>query len=504
MRTWRLSRRNTTGPTGGETLGRLFEKNPTARKVYGSLLEAVTANSNVQQAAASVRALWAAFDARRKGREDEALASFAQAAELDNRNTLASLELGLGLAERGDRAGAAAALTRAAEQDQDYRNMLRYLIGDLESGADLSNDVTAVRAYRSGLLAQSQGDSETAVKALEEAIQADTRMDDAHTSRVFNLVILRRFDEALAGIQRYLNGTNTPAAGAYGLLAVIHIARHQGEEALQAVRTAIAMDASYGAQFGPMFLAILEERDYEKAKAEMDKLKAQGIDLYPLMHDLVVDYLKTPAEGTPSDSDKSAEKQANRYWDDVGKFVEEDKTAAPKSDEILFTGSSTARLWDVKKWFPDKAVLNRGFGGSAFSDVALLAEEILGNHQPAIIVLYSGDNDIAHGKSAEQTAADCIAAVERLRGLAPKSRIFVLGTKPSGARWNLYPVMQRSNALIAEGLAGKGNITFLDFANLLLGSDGTPLPECYVEDQLHLSDEGYRRWSEALRQAWAQ
>ena len=45
------------------------------------------------------------------------------------------------------------ALTRAAEQDQDYRNMLRYLIGDLESGADLSNDVTAVRAYRSGLLA---------------------------------------------------------------------------------------------------------------------------------------------------------------------------------------------------------------------------------------------------------------------------------------------------------------------------------------------------------------
>ena len=458
----------------------------------------------MQQAAASIRALWAAFDARRKGRENEALASFAQAAELDNRNTLANLELGLSLAERGDRAGAAPALHRAAERDQDYRNMLRYLMGDLESGADLKNDVTAVRAYRRGLLAQSQGDSEAAVKALEEAIQADPRMDDAHTSRVFNLVILRRFDEAFAGIERYLAGTAAPAAGAYGLRAVIHIARHQGEEALQAVRTAIAMDAAYGAQFGPMFLAILEERNYETAKAEMDKIKAQGIDLYPLMHDLVVDYLKTTGEAAPPAADTNAEKEANRYWDDVNKFVEEDKTAMPKPDEVLFTGSSTARMWDVKKWFPEKSVLNRGFGGSAFSDVALLAEEILGNHQPAIIVLYSGDNDIAHGKSAEQTASDCITAVQRLHALAPASRIFVVGTKPSGARWNLYPVMQQSNALVAQQLAGKANMTFLDLAHLLLGPDGKPLPECYVEDQLHLSDEGYRRWSEALRQAWAQ
>ncbi len=482
-----------------KTLNLLFDKDPRARKVYGSLLEAVVSKSGVQQAAASIRALWEGFDARRNGKEDEARHAFAKAVELNPANTLANLEYGLELAEQADRPAAMDALKRAGEQDPEYRNMLRYLLDDVEKGMDATNSVNAVRAYRRGLLAQSHGKYEEAVTALEEAIQADTRMDDAHTSRVFNLVVLRRFDEALAGIERYLAGTGTPAAGAYGLLAVIHIARNQTDEALQAVRTAITGDPGYGEQFGPLFRAILEERNLERAKAEMDKLKAQGIDLYPLMQSLVETYLKTSAETKPSEGETTMLKQENHYWKDMQRFMAEDSASAPLDGGILFTGSSTTRLWDVKKFFPDLPVLNRGFGGSAFSDVILFADEIVGPHKPDTIVLYSGDNDIAHGNSAEQTASDCMAAVDRLRARAPQSRIIVLGTKPSASRWNLYPVMQASNALIAAQAASRDNVAFLDLAPLLLGPDGQPVPECYVDDRLHLSEEGYRRWSETLR-----
>ncbi|OQB36957.1 MAG: hypothetical protein BWY09_01742 [Candidatus Hydrogenedentes bacterium ADurb.Bin179] len=283
------------------------------------------------------------------------------------------------------------------------------------------------------------------------------------------------------------------------MLAVIHIARNQTDEALQALRTAITEDPGYGEQFGPLFRAILEERNLERAKVEMNKLKAQGIDLYPLMQSLVEAYLKTSPETPPSEGETTMIKQENHYWKDMQRFMSEDSASAPMEGGILFTGSSTTRLWDLKKFFPDLPVLNRGFGGSAFSDVILFADEIVGPHNPDTIVLYSGDNDIAHGKSAEQTASDCMAAVDRLRIRAPQSRIIVLGTKPSESRWNLYPVMEHSNALIAEQVKSRENMVFLDLAHLLLGKDGRPLPECFLEDKLHMNEEGYRRWSEALK-----
>lgn len=484
-----------------KTLNLLFEKDPRARKVYGSLLEAVVSKSGVQQAAASIRALWEGFDARHNGREEEAQAAFANAAALNPRNTLASLELGLALAERDNRPDAIRALKRAGEQDPEYKNMLQYLLQDLENDGETGSSLAAVRAYRRGLLAQSQGDSEGAASFLEDAVQADPRMDDAHTSRVFNLIILRRFDEARSGIQRYLTQTDAPAAGAYGLLAVIHIANHQTDEALQAVRTAMTMDPGYGEQFGPLFLAVLEERSYEKAKAEMDKLKDQGIDLYPLMHDLVVDYLKSTAHTGPTATDQTAEKKANRFWKDIQAFMEEDLRSPPLDGGILFTGSSTARMWDVKKWFPETPVLNRGFGGSTYAEATLFAEEIIGHHKPDILVVYSGDNDIAQGKSPEQTATDAITAIDRFRALVPGSRIIVLGTKPSGSRWELYPAMRKSNALIAEQVKTRTNLSFLDLSSLLLDGNGNPLPECYKADNLHLSEEGYRRWTEALKLA---
>lgn len=482
-----------------KTLNLLFEKNPRARKIYGSLYEAVVSEGDYSQAAASIRALWEGFDARREGKEDLAAAAFSKAVKLDPDNTLANLEAGLELAAQNNRPAALEALKRAVDQDPEYGNMLQHLLHDLENGADATGSVKAVRAYRRGLLAQSQGNYEEAVAALGEAVQADMRMDDAHTSRVFNLVILHRYDEALAGIEHYLAGTSTPAAGAYGLLAVIRIAKHDTEAALDAVRTAVTLDPAYGNQFGPVFSAVLEEKDYTKAKAEMDKLKAQGIDLYPLMDGLIQDYLATEPGLDTNEEDNMARKKANTYWKDMVRFAEEDKKAPLLSGGVLFTGSSTARMWDVKKCFPDLPVLNRGFGGSTFSDVVLFADEIMGSHKPDVIVLYSGDNDIARGNSAEQTAADCMAALNRLRAASPQSRIVVLGIKPCASRWEQYPIMQQANALIAEQVKSKENVVFLDLAHLLLGTDGQPLPECYRDDKLHLSDEGYRRWSEALR-----
>jgi len=190
--------------------------------------------------------------------------------------------------------------------------------------------------------------------------------------------------------------------------------------------------------------------------------------------------------------------QESRWTKTIQDFEAEDKTIPPMTGGLLFTGSSTARMWDLKKFFPDRSTLNRGFGGSQYWDLICFADVIIGKHRPDCIIVYSGDNDISAGKSPEWTAVDCITAVERLCRAAPQSRIIVLGTKPSSSRWQLYPAMQAANGLIEQHIKGLEQVYFLDLGPLLLGTDGKPVLDYYLEDALHLSETGYRLWTDAL------
>lgn len=188
----------------------------------------------------------------------------------------------------------------------------------------------------------------------------------------------------------------------------------------------------------------------------------------------------------------------NRWAKTIQGFEADDKTMSPMADGLLVTGSSTARMWDVKKFFPDSNTLNRGFGGSQYWDLVCYAETILGKHSPETIVVYSGDNDISAGKSPEWAAADCITAVKRFRRIAPQSRIVVLGAKPSDSRWDLYPAMQAANKFVEQQVTGLEQVYFLDLGPLLLGSNGKPEQHYYLGDDLHLSEAGYRIWTDAL------
>lgn len=188
----------------------------------------------------------------------------------------------------------------------------------------------------------------------------------------------------------------------------------------------------------------------------------------------------------------------SRWEKDMQKFVEANKAMPPMADGILFTGSSTARMWNVKKSFPDIHTLNRGFGGSQYWDLFQFADCILGEHRPETIVIYSGDNDINAKKSPEWVFADCAAAVQRVHALAPESRIIILGAKPSGSRWDQYPAMQQANALIEDYTLGLDEVYFLDLGYLLLDADGKPSPDCFLKDALHMNEKGYRLWSDSL------
>lgn len=173
----------------------------------------------------------------------------------------------------------------------------------------------------------------------------------------------------------------------------------------------------------------------------------------------------------------------------------------PTKGGVVFAGSSSIRLWNLEKSFPGKGYVNVGFGGSEIRDTTHFAERILLPLEPKIVVFYAGDNDIAKKRTPEQVRDDFRAFVGTVHAKLPKTRVVFIPVKPSLARWKLYDVQKTANGLVKEVCEKDSRLRYVDIVTLGLGKDGLPIPEYFVKDGLHLSEAGYRVWSDALGKA---
>src|SRR5204862_7468203 len=92
------------------------------------------------------------------------------------------------------------------------------------------------------------------------------------------------------------------------------------------------------------------------------------------------------------------------YWEsEIREFEKADQKAPPKPGVIVFTGSSSIRLWRTLRqdMFP-LAVVNRGFGGAQIAHVSHYAQRIILPYRPRAVVLYAGVDDLIWGKSPEE------------------------------------------------------------------------------------------------------
>lgn len=180
-------------------------------------------------------------------------------------------------------------------------------------------------------------------------------------------------------------------------------------------------------------------------------------------------------------------------------FEDQDLRATPPRNAALFVGSSSARMWDLAKFFPGVPTINRGFGGSELSDSLRYFDRIVLPFRPRAILLYAGDNDIAGGETAEQVVADYQAFAAKVREHLPDAHFAFLPIKPSLARWDMWPEMNKANEAIRKLTEADGHLHYLDTATPMLGDDGKPRPELFANDGLHLNDAGYQLWTTIVR-----
>lgn len=187
-----------------------------------------------------------------------------------------------------------------------------------------------------------------------------------------------------------------------------------------------------------------------------------------------------------------------RFADEIIAFAREDAARPPPTDPIVFTGSSSIRRWvTLREDFAGLPVLNRGFGGSTMTDLLMHFERVIGVYRPRALVLYCGENDIAQGRDPIDTANDYIELIRRCRQVRADMKILVILMKPSPRRWSLWSQMTAANRRI-ELICEKAEVATLDLAPLMLGSNGEPRPDLYIDDQLHMTADGYRIWAECI------
>jgi lysophospholipase L1-like esterase len=189
-----------------------------------------------------------------------------------------------------------------------------------------------------------------------------------------------------------------------------------------------------------------------------------------------------------------------RWEKDIKAFEASDQTNPPPRHAILFIGSSSIRMWTtLARDFPEHRVINRGFGGSEIADSVHFAERIVFPYEPRMIVMYAGGNDINSGKSPEQVATDFETFVTKTRSRLPEVRIAYISIAPNPARWAQIEKIRTANKIIEEFCAKGERLTFINAFQHMLGSDGLPRPEIFLNDRLHMNAKGYELWSKIVK-----
>lgn len=190
------------------------------------------------------------------------------------------------------------------------------------------------------------------------------------------------------------------------------------------------------------------------------------------------------------------------FWNDIQAFKKQDSIHPPPKHAILFAGSSSFTKWtDVQNYFPGYTISNRGFGGSTLPDIIRFENDVIFKYAPKQIVIYCGENDVA----ASDTITSLIVfqrfkkLFTDIRKRFPQTPVLYISMKPSPSRWNLKNKMMAGNDLIKNYLEKQKHAAFISVWKQMLGPDGKPRHEIFIQDKLHMNAKGYAIWQKLIK-----
>lgn len=201
--------------------------------------------------------------------------------------------------------------------------------------------------------------------------------------------------------------------------------------------------------------------------------------------------------------DMSKYQEASKVWEkEIQQLEAKDKAETVPQNAILFIGSSSIRLWkNINTDMQPYPVIQRGYGGSKFSDNVFYIERLVKPHDFKALAMFFA-NDITGGtndRTPEELTAIVKENIKKVRAIKPDKPIFIIGITPTNSRWKVWTQAKRANELLNNMSQKMKNVHYIETAAAYLDAEGKPRGELFVADQLHQNQKGYDIWSAIIK-----
>jgi hypothetical protein len=172
---------------------------------------------------------------------------------------------------------------------------------------------------------------------------------------------------------------------------------------------------------------------------------------------------------------------------------------AHPGQEILVVGSSSIAMWGtMEKDLLPHTTIRWGVGGTGMDWIIQQATVGFVPLKPRILVVYTGENDIAAGRTPQRVSDDFKKFVGLIHAQLPRTRILFVSMKPSPSRAGVTALMADGNARIRTFTETDPRLGYIDVFTPMLDAQGHPRPELFSADMLHMNADGYRLWTEHI------
>lgn len=189
-------------------------------------------------------------------------------------------------------------------------------------------------------------------------------------------------------------------------------------------------------------------------------------------------------------------------------IIQNNQNAKPGG--TVFLGDSITEFMDIDQFFPEiDNKYNSGIGGITSTMLLNFIDEGVLKFQPSRLIYMIGTNDL--GKTVMQSPKDIAINVKELVETVhynlPECEIYVVSPLPCIERIHDYkstPGVLRSNDMLKmifkemKKTIPYEYVTFINAYPSLCNKKGEPIEELYV-DGLHINEQGYQRYSEAIK-----
>jgi lysophospholipase L1-like esterase len=171
------------------------------------------------------------------------------------------------------------------------------------------------------------------------------------------------------------------------------------------------------------------------------------------------------------------------YKDKSAGFAEENKTLGEV--DVAFIGDSLTDGYDLKTYYPDMKVINRGIGGDTTHGVLARLDTSVIEPAPRVIVMMIGTNNLG------DMFTDYEEILIKLKSELPDTMVVILSIPPASGEYVERNGQIAINNVKIKSLAEKYDYVYVDVFTPLFDFERNELRAEYTTDGIHFTPLGY-------------